>query len=144
MNLYAKKRGAKLIIHKKDGHLITGELITVKEHSLLLLSATDESIDISDIFSIKIVYKSKAGQGAAIGFLIPVSILASLIFATKEDVGWIPLLAILYGVPGALIGGIFGAIAGTDKTIQLEGMTDSEIQETLDKLRKKARIRDYK
>ena len=30
------------------------------------------------------------------------------------------------------------------QTIQIEGMTDSEIQETLKKLRKKARIRDYK
>jgi ABC-type lipoprotein release transport system permease subunit len=50
----------------------------------------------------------------------------------------------MYGLIIGTVGAIIGAVAGTDKTIQLEGMTDSEIQETLDKLRKKARIRDYK
>ena len=45
---------------------------------------------------------------------------------------------------GVLIGTIFGPSAEKYKTIQLEGMTDLEIRDTLDKLRKKARIRDYK
>jgi len=35
-------------------------------------------------------------------------------------------------------------LLGTDKTIQIEGMSDSEIREAMDKLRKRARIRDYK
>ncbi len=48
------------------------------------------------------------------------------------------------GCIGALIGGIVGAGYGIDKTIQIEGMTDLEIEESLEKLRKKARIRDYK
>jgi hypothetical protein len=43
-----------------------------------------------------------------------------------------------------LIGGLIGNAAGKDKTIQIEGMTDSEIKKAMDKLRKKARIRDYK
>jgi hypothetical protein len=51
---------------------------------------------------------------------------------------------IFFALPGALIGVIIGAVAGTDKTIQIEGMTDSEIEETLNKLRKKARIREYR
>ncbi len=54
------------------------------------------------------------------------------------------ILGVFGAVVGLLIGGTIGAISGTDKTIQIEGMTDSEIQETLDKLRKKARVRDYK
>jgi hypothetical protein len=49
---------------------------------------------------------------------------------------------------GTSVGGLFGAYiggsVGRDEKIQIEGMTDSEIQETLDRLRKKARIRDYK
>ena len=37
-SLYAKERqGAKLVITKKNGHQIEGELITVKPNSLLLL-----------------------------------------------------------------------------------------------------------
>jgi len=51
---------------------------------------------------------------------------------------------IFFALPGALIGAIIGAAAGKDKIIQIEGMTDLEIQEALDKLRKKARIRNYK
>jgi hypothetical protein len=41
------------------------------------------------------------------------------------------------------VGAISGLVWGS-KTIQIDGITDSEIQETLDKLRKKGRIRDYK
>ncbi len=36
------------------------------------------------------------------------------------------------------------AASGIDKTIQIEGMSDLEIKEAMDKLRKKARVRDYK
>jgi hypothetical protein len=43
-----------------------------------------------------------------------------------------------------LIGAIIGAVAGTDKILQLERMTKPEIQEFLDELQKKARVRDYK
>ena len=126
-NLFAKKRGAELTIQKKDGHLIRGELIAVKEHSLLLLSATDVSIDIADIKVIRIAKNSKALLGAGIGLLI------ARIHGN-----------IILGSFSILIGLGIGAGLGKDKTIQIEGMTDSEIQETLEKLRKKARIRDYK
>ena len=53
---------------------------------------------------------------------------------------------------GALIGSAIGVLIGVliakavapFEVILIEGMTDSEIQETLDKLRKKARVRNYK
>ena len=47
-------------------------------------------------------------------------------------------------IVGLVIGGITGELLGIDKTIHFEGMTDLEIEEALEKLRKKARIRDYK
>jgi hypothetical protein len=52
--------------------------------------------------------------------------------------------ALVFGLLGALLGAGVGAVAGTDKKIQIEGMSDLYIQATMDKLRKKARIRDYK
>ncbi len=61
-----------------------------------------------------------------------------------RELGWTLLIGAIGGAAGLLIGGITGALVGKDKTIQIEGMTDPEIQEALDKLRKKARIRDYK
>lgn len=67
-----RKHGAKLIVTKKDGWQMEGELITVKPNSLLLLDAggKDLSVDIADIKVIRTVKKSKVGKGALTGSLI--------------------------------------------------------------------------
>jgi hypothetical protein len=140
-----QKHGANLVILKKDGRQIRSELIAVKENSLLLLeseSGAEVFIDIGDVWVIKIVKKSKfllrTGQGllvgGGVGYLVG-----------NEDQGLKGVLTFFsITILGAIIGGMAGVNSGMDKTIQIEGMSDSEIQETLDKLRKKARIRDYK
>ena len=150
VNLYAKeRRGAKLIITKKDGQQIEGELITVKPNSLLLLDTDgkDVSVDIADIKVIRVVKKSKALLAGGIGLLIGGGI-GALVGGTLpvEGVNYYILPFVLIGalIGGALIGGIIYWFIKTDKTIQIEGITDSEIQAALDKLRKKARIRDYR
>ena len=154
-NLYAKeRRGAKLIITKKDGQLIKGELITVKPNSLLLLDTEgkDVSVEIEEIKTIRIVKKSKAGTGALIGLLSGCGggALIGLFFVPEEDTSGLGGVALLFGglfggAIGLLTGVILGASAGKDETIQIEGMTDfHEFREALDYLRKKARIRDYK
>ena len=151
-NLYAKeKRGAKLLITKKDGQQIKGELITVKPNSLLLLDTEgkDVSVGIADIKVIRIVKKSKALLGAGLGLIIlgGGTALSIAIFGTWESDEVLDV-ALFGGAIGAaaglLIGGVTGALLGKDKTIQIEGMSDLYIQEALDKLRKKALIRDYK
>jgi len=147
-----KRHGAVLIIQKKDGQRIEGELITVKPNSLLLLSITgrDVSVGIADIKVIRIVKKSKFGKGAAIGGLVGaaggVASLAALMAALEDSTGfeWY----IIFGAVGAsicaVVGGLIGALFGIDKTIQIEGMSEREISDAMNKLRKKARIRDYK
>ncbi len=153
-NLYAKeRRGAKLIITKKNGYQTEGELIAVKPNSLLLLSITgrDMSVDITDIKVIRVVKKSKAYLGAGLGLII-LGGGTALFVETFGRNSWEPpdlhKFAVGFGAIGAIvglvIGGITGELLGTDKTIQIEGMSDLKIQEALDKLRKKARIRDYK
>jgi len=152
-NLYAKeRRGAKLQITKKDGIQIAGELITVKPNSLLLLNTEgrDVSIGIADIKVIRIVKKSKLWTGAGLGFLIGGGSLAMynhLFFKEngEQDLKYIftAIYGVIGGAVGALAGGFIGASAGKDKTIQIEGRPDLEIRETLEYLRKKARIRDY-
>ena len=155
VNLYAKeRRGAILIIIKKDGQQIEGELIVVKKNSLLLFVGKDVSIDIEDIKIIRIVKKSKVLEGMGIGLLIGAGGGAILGFAQGETssgfggtyTAWDNALifGIAFGFLGLLIGPIVGAAAGADKTIQIEGMTDKKIRKTLDYLRKKARVRDYK
>ena len=161
-----KKHGANLIIQKINGQQVNGELITVKPSSLLLLNTEgkDVSVDIADIKVIKIVKKSKAllgvgtgllggaVGGAFIGTCIWVLVLPVMaIFGEAGVESWKDDFPNFVGY-GALIGtGVFvlsgafiGTVVGIDKTIQIEEMTESEIQEALDKLRKKARVRDYK
>jgi hypothetical protein len=143
-----KKHGANLIIQKINGQQTGGELIVVKQDSLLLLNTEgkDVSVDIDDIKVIRVVKKSKKWIGAAVGFLIVGGIGALIVNSS----GWSSEILtekdfiILFGGLGAGIGALIGIEEGRDKKIQIEGMTDLEIQKTLDKLRKKARVRDYK
>jgi len=124
-----QKPGVKLVIQKTDDQQVRGELISVKENSLLLMeseSGADVSIDIVNIKVVKIVKKSKAWQGAGIGALL------GIMYTKKET-----------GGDFVLIGAAIGALIGTDKTIKIEGKSDTEIKKALEKLRKKARIRDF-
>jgi hypothetical protein len=148
-NLYAKeRRGAKLIITKEDWQQIEGELITVKPDSLLLLDieGKDVSVSIADIRVIRIVKKSKALLGAGIGLLIGGvhGTLVGIRYEDPIDYGVVVGFGVLYGAVYMVLGALLGAGFGKDEKIQIEGQSDSEIQETMDKLSKKARIRDYK
>ncbi len=159
-NLYAKRKGADLIVQEKDGTQVRGELIAVKQNSLLVsgyvsgpdISLTGPggwdiwSVDIADISEITIVKKWKYGKGFLIGSAI------------GAGLGWTPALiptveekfaAMLYGATvGALIAGGLGVIiswfSSFDKTIQFTGKSDTEIQEILEKLRKKARAPNFR
>jgi len=153
-NLIAKeRRGAELIVQETDGTQVRGELIAVKENSLLLMerySGADVSVDIKDVGVITIVKKSKILQGASIGAFVGFTCGAVYVLSTQSTQYWWNnrvTYATLYGVIGACIGALFGgipgSIAGIDKTIQIEGESDSEIKEALEYLRKKARVRNF-
>jgi hypothetical protein len=148
-----ERRGANVVITLKDGHYAAGELIAVKPDSLLILAGKDESVDLAGIRSIRIVRKSKAGLGAACGALA--GVLGTVIFASVQkdpDGLWdvvgqgleVSGAAMAFGIGGLGIGIGAGILAGKDKTIQLEGNSESEVKKNLAYLRGKARIRDYK
>jgi len=161
-----KKHGANLIIQKTNGQQVSGELMTVKPDSLLLLNTEgkDVSVDIEEIKVITVVKKSKAWSGVGAGLLggavggavigICLWVLGLPVMAIFGEAGiesWMDDFqdvlwdaALIGAGVGVLLGVSIGAASGKDKTIQIEGMSDLEIQETLDYLRKKARIRDYK
>jgi len=145
-NLFANKRGAELIVQKTDWQKVRGELIAVKQNSLLMLvSGADVSIDIGDVWTIKIVKKSDAvGMsllGAFVGVLIGDVSYPEPTGRVKLDFSGAYLL--VGGIVGGLIGLLAGVMVGIDKTIQIEGRPDTEVKEALEKLRKKARIPDY-
>jgi hypothetical protein len=144
-----ERRGAYLEITLKDGHYVVGELIAVKPDSLLLLNpaGTDDSVDLVGINIIRIVYKSKAGRGLVIGGLAGALIINVAAFAdplTEPNLTGVIVLGALGAIPGALVGLAAGSLAGKDKTIQLEGKSESEVRKALAYLRGKARIRDFK
>lgn len=165
-NLYTKeRRGVELVVQKKDGKQETGELIAVKQNSLLLLDSEglDVSVNIGEIRVIKIVKKSKslvlggiglvsgAAIGALIGYLLgddppfmvtgfgPIMTGPPLMTADEKALA----LGSICGIAGGALGGIGGAIAGVDKIIQIEGKSETEIEKVLNRLRKKARVPYY-
>jgi hypothetical protein len=150
-----ERRGAQLVITLKDGHLIGGELVAVKPDSILLLSPAmkDESVDVASIRSIRIVRKSKALLGAACGFLAAGVATAIVVSGHKEtDNPWTIFwqgmeageAAVAFGSIGLGIGIGGGLLAGKDKTVQLEGKSESAVKSVLADLRNKARVRDFK
>ena len=152
--LAKERRGAELLIQKVDGQQIKGELITVKENTLLLLSpiGSDLSVCIDDVIYIKIVKKSKFMSGAIRG--LPIGLGVGLVMGVMGGVSlWgesdtsdhteIFFGSLLGGgIYGFLVGGGIGALS-KDKTFQIKGKSDSEIKEILEKLRTKARISNY-
>ena len=141
-----KKKGANLIIQKKAGQSVRGELIAVKQNSLLLKdrdSGADVTVDIEDVSVIRIVRKTKYGIGYIMGMVAGIAVVSAI---NIESIGWIDFRPAMFGIAGALVGGIIGSvisvILGKDVTIQFSGKSDSEIQEILEKLRKKARVRN--
>jgi len=152
-NLMAKeRRGAGLVITKTDGQQIKGELIAVKETSLLLLdsqSGADVSAEIKHIKHITLEKKSKFIQGAGLGLGIGGGagavfgvLMYDVIYIDLDKAGYAALFGAAGAVLGAVIGGTVGASRGKDETIQVEGKSDTEIKEILEKLRRQARVPD--
>jgi len=143
-----ERKGADVIIQRADGTQVRGELIAVKEKSLLMLareSGGDVTVDVEEIKIITMVKKAKYLSGAGLGFLIGAAAGATFIAVKGVNdslVGWMGLSAAVVGCAGALLGFIFVAASGKTKVIQIEGKYDSEIQKILEKLRKKARVRN--
>ena len=141
-----ERKGADLIIQGTDGIQLRGWLIAVKENSLLMMerdSGADISVDVKNISVITHVRRSKGLK------VVGISVASCLVVFTGTiiwaDVFGPPELAEQGPIGLGLTAGLIGFIAGevlvkNKKTIQIEGKSDSEIQEILEKLRKKARI----
>ncbi len=147
----AERKGVKLEIQLIGAQQVTGELVTVKKDSLLILdeaTETDSTIHISDIDSIKVNNKSLMFELGMGGFLLAGAARLSLHSTVEKDTSntegatehqvqevW------FIGMAGAAVGVLAGALAGIDKTVQIQGESDADIQRTLVKLSKKARVK---
>lgn len=141
-----ERRGAVLVIQKKDGQKIEGELIAVIQNSLILsakYSNNDFNINLQDVGLIRIVKESKEGRGFWVGFGIG-AILQALNsrFNPAAEVGRDEILsrALVTGVIFGFIGMGMGSLAGIDETIQIEGSSPEKLPLIREKLRAKARF----
>lgn len=145
-----ERQGVHLKITNKDGGQMEGELIAVKPSSLLLLSGggSDVSADIAGIDTIKIVKKSKVatglliggGGGAVVGAIIGAAEKVELVSRTGNTL----LGAAFIGAIGLVAGGVTGLIISQPDTIKIGGMDESRTKTALEKLRKQARVPDFK
>lgn len=123
------KRGADLVIEKKGGQRLQGELLAVKGSRLLLLdssSASGGELEISEIERIRIVKKPRIFSGLGIG-----SLLGGLAGLSIEGFSW-DLGA--FTLTGASLGGFIGAIQGIDETIEMRARPAEEMKLILKKL----------
>lgn len=141
------RRGGNLVVNRKDGSNVRGELIAVKEGSLLLLSpvGVDESVGLSEISTIKIAGKSQAGTGFLVGFLLGAIGGGALGSQDKDPIvgraGVTFLGGLLIGSLTGLVGLGIGALAGADETIAFEGLSEAQAGKVLLRLRGMARMR---
>jgi hypothetical protein len=145
-----EKKGDDLIVEKTDGQKVRGELIAVKNSSLLLLDSKrgDVSVNIDEIMVIKIVGKSRfllaAGTGLILGAGIG-ALIGSSMHKPNTFVLMGPELGALIGAgAGAFIGIIIESFINSDKTIQFEGRSELEIKKIIEDLRKKTRVPNFR
>jgi len=151
--LHGERRGAEVTIEKNDGRKVSGELIAVKEDTLLLKesqSGADVSIGVDELEAITIEKKSRALLGAGIGFLSG-GVMGAFagaaahnsnsgkfqIFSTK-DVALVS--GLIVGVLGSIVGAGIGGMAGKDELMSFKGRSESAIRADLRRLRNKARV----
>jgi len=148
----SSKRGAEIVVQKNDSTQLHGELIAVKKKSLLLLdseSGIDVSAPIEEIEIIHILKGPKTGLGAISGFLIGGAVGAAAV-SKSRDCNQCPSSAqrnliggALVGSLGALVGALIGSSAGGNELIIIQGLPQEELNEVLEGLRSKARIRNF-
>jgi len=146
-----EKAGAHVVITKKDGTQVAGELICVKREFITLMDAgSGVNVDLKEIGAIEVKPKSKGGK-AATGLLI--GLISGSFIGYMASGGMSRLSGSNGGIidlrgAGAIIGaplaGIIGLMAGidaaSDKTYKLEGAPTNITEEILSKLNKQARF----
>jgi hypothetical protein len=146
-----EKPGANVVITKKDGTQLAGELICVKREFISVMDAgSGVNVDLKEIGVIEVKPKSKGGK-VATGLLI--GLISGSFIGYMANGGMSRLSGSGGGIVdfrgfGAIIGaplvGIIGLMAGIDaasgKTYKLEGAATNITEETLAKLDKQARF----
>lgn len=147
--LAKQKRGANITVTRTDGYALRGELIAVKQDSLVLISPAgkDDSVAVADISKVTVAKKSQAGAGFLIGLLAGGIAGGAIGYNNNkgdpdmEGMGAAAGVLLIGGLCG-LIGLGIGAAASGDETIEFAALTDAEKSKVLNRLRGMARMPD--
>ena len=136
--LYPKHRGrgAELVVQKKDGTFIKGELLFVRERTLILLdkmSGTDVTVGIDDVDAFKVVRSPRFSARFSWAALL-VGVPASVYGLTARNGAFWTRMGI--GIGGGTIAllGMASLIKGTDEVAVLKGGSEQRTSFALNKL----------
>jgi len=151
-----QRKGAQLIIVKEDGRVIEGELLAVKDSTLILMTTAGDAeakVDISEAVKISIKKKAKGLNTvlgcASVGFLV-LGLWAGFVCAEgyREDpydgINFFTGLIKGGGIGiagGSLLGLILSEFTSDYKKIKLKKRSADEIKLILENLQKKARFK---
>lgn len=144
--LAKQRRGAELMIARKNRTQVSGELIALKQDSLLLLGPLEQdlSVELIEVSKITVFKKSPATKGFLTGFLIGGLAGGIAGGAVNNDNRTYIIVsgALLFGFVGGFIGLAIGSAAGSEETIAFEGLPEAEVQKVKKRLRGMARMPD--
>lgn len=150
-NLSAReRRGAQVVVLLRGGGSVSGELIAVRESSIIVLDhvEADRSVDVTDISQIRL-QKRRRGVGPAGIMGVVIGAACGITYALVQSDGYGDFVmpgALSCGLLGGLLGGAIGfGVAGAggeykEQVINFAPMTDPQIRLSLARLRSQARI----
>jgi hypothetical protein len=135
-----ERRGSTVVVTMTDGSQVKGELLAVKNDSLLVYDrAADQgqNLDLKQIDQVNVVKKSKIGLGLAIGLGVGLVLGCDPETNVHNEFYWAKSMAGF-----GLLGGIVGAFSSTEKKFSMAGVSSPVIQFKLKWLRHYARDQD--
>lgn len=150
-----EKQGANIIVLKKSGQEITGELILVRKDTLVLMESETTMtipVNIDEIEEIIIKKKSQLLKWTVLGTLVIGGAGAAAGYMQGGDVGEAEYRYsagdkarrgfIIMGLGGLLLGGLIGATLGKDDIIQMADIPPYKIKIIMSKLNSLARVKE--
>jgi hypothetical protein len=141
-----KKHGAWIEVTKMNAQRVEGELLKVKDESLILMSNSETGITIplNEIKTIKIRKRGKFLTGAAVG--VGLSMVAGGIMGAKlkdegmSFVGGAIVYGGIMGIPSGLVLGLLSSLTVIQKTYNFENAGPEKLSKILRKLKSKSRF----
>jgi len=137
------KRGADLIVTRLDGSQATGELISVRPDSLLLLSeGKDLSVPLTEVHGVRILRRSRTLLFGGIGAAAGLAGAGILVGGAGPELDYGAAKVLAGGGIGLLAGAIAGTIKGIDTKFTVAGRPEAAVARYWKRLASFARDRN--